>query len=49
MCVCVIFGGGVAYIWNVVSVSTCGGPIHGGGLILGGGGLIVEGLRYLPM
>jgi hypothetical protein len=46
-----IFGGG-AYIWNEVSVSTCGGLIHGG-LIFGGGGLIfgVElifgGLRYL--
>jgi hypothetical protein len=31
-----IFGGG-AYIWNEVSVSTCGGLIHGG-LIFGGGG-----------
>ena len=31
-----IFGGG-AYIWNEVSVSTCGGLIHGGGLIFGGG------------
>ena len=30
-----IFGGG-AYIWNDVSVSTCGGLIHGGGLIFGG-------------
>jgi hypothetical protein len=29
-----IFGG--AYIWNEVSVSTCGGLIHGG-LIFGGG------------
>ena len=32
-----IFGG--AYIWNEVSfrsVSTCGGLIHGGGLIVGG-------------
>ena len=28
-----------------MSVSTCGGLIHGG-LILGGGGLIVGGLRY---
>ena len=28
-------GGGVAYIWNEVSVSTCGGLIFGGG----GGGL----------
>ena len=27
---------GGAYIWNEVSVSTCGGPIHGGGLIFGG-------------
>ena len=36
-----IFGGGGlysggAYIWNEVSVSTCGGLIHGGGLIFGG-------------
>ena len=31
-----IFGGG-AYIWNEVSVSTCGGLIHGGGLYSGGG------------
>ena len=31
-----IFGGGGAYIWNEVSVSTCGGLIHGG-LIFGGG------------
>ena len=29
--------GGGAYIWNDVSVSTCGGLIHGG-LIFGGGG-----------
>jgi hypothetical protein len=37
-----IRGGGLylggAYIWNDVSVSTCGGLIHGG-LIFGGGGL----------
>ena len=39
-----IFGGG-AYIWNEVSVSTCGGLIHGGAYIRGGG-LIVGGLRY---
>ena len=36
-----IFGGGLysggAYIWNEVSVSTCGGLIHGGGLIFRGG------------
>jgi hypothetical protein len=32
-----IFGG--AYIWNEVSVSTCGGLIHGG-LIFGGGAYI---------
>jgi hypothetical protein len=37
--------GGGAYSWNEVSVSTCGGLIHGG-LILGGGGLIFGGLRY---
>ena len=38
-----------AYIWNDVSLSTCGGLIHGGGggtYIRGGGGLIVGGLRY---
>jgi hypothetical protein len=35
----------VAYIWNEVSVSTCGGLIHGGGLIFRGGGLIVGGVR----
>ena len=35
---------GWAYIWNDVSVSTCGGLIHGGGLY--SGGLIVGGLRY---
>ena len=38
-----IFGGliygGRAYIWNEVSVSTCGELIYGGGLYLGGGGL----------
>ena len=39
-----LYSGG-AYIWNEVSVSTCGGLIHGG-LIFGGGGLIVGGLRY---
>ena len=35
-----IFGGG-AYIWNEVSVSTCGGLIHGGegGAYSRGGGL----------
>ena len=38
------FGGGGAYIWNEMSVSTCGGLIHGG-LIFGG--LIVGGLRYM--
>ena len=30
-----LYSGG-AYIWNEVSVSTCGGLIHGGGLIFGG-------------
>ena len=29
-----LYSGG-AYIWNEMSVSTCGGPIHGGGLIFG--------------
>jgi hypothetical protein len=33
---------GGAYIWNEVSVSTCGGLIHGGLLF---GGLIFGGLR----
>jgi hypothetical protein len=37
-----IFGG--AYIWNEVSVSTCGRLIDGGAYIRGGG-LIVGGLR----
>jgi hypothetical protein len=37
-----IFGGG-GYIWNEVSVSTCGGLIHGG---LYSGGVIFGGLRY---
>ena len=31
-----IFVGGEAYIWNEVSISTCGGLIHRG-LIFGGG------------
>ena len=31
-----LYSGGGAYIWNEVSVSTCGGLIHG--LIFGGGG-----------
>ena len=38
-------GGGGAYIWNEVSVSTCGGLIHRGAYSRGGG-LIVGGLRY---
>ena len=41
-----LYSGGGAYIWNEVSVSTCGGLIHGGAYIRGGG-LIVGGLRYL--
>ena len=36
-----IFGGG-AYIWSEVSVSTCGGLIHRGAYIRGGGGLYSE-------
>ena len=32
--------GGGAYVWNELSVSTCGGLIHGGGLIFGGGAYI---------
>jgi hypothetical protein len=39
-----IFGGG-AYIWNEVSVSTCGGLIHGGGACIRGP--IVGGLWYV--
>ena len=35
-------GGGGAYIWNEVSVSTCGGLIHRGAYIWGGGGLYSE-------
>jgi hypothetical protein len=31
-----LYSGG-AYIWNDVSVSTCGGLIHGGAYIRGGG------------
>jgi hypothetical protein len=31
-----LYSGGGAYIWNDVSVSTCGGLIHGGGVIFGG-------------
>ena len=31
-------GGGGAYIWNEVSVSTYGGLIHGGGAYIRGGG-----------
>ena len=30
-------GGWLIYIWNEVSVSTCGGLIHGGAYIRGGG------------
>ena len=33
-----LYSGRALYIWNDVSVSTCGGLIHGG-LIFGGGGL----------
>ena len=32
-----------------MSVSTCGGLIHGGGAYIRGGGLIVGGLRYMKM
>jgi hypothetical protein len=39
-----LYSGGGAYIWNEVSVSTCGGLIHGG--LIFRGGLIVGGLRY---
>jgi hypothetical protein len=40
-----LYSGGGAYIWNEVSVSTCGGLIHGGAYIWGG--LIFRGLRYI--
>ena len=41
-----LYSGGGAYIWNEVSVSTCGGLIRGGGgLYSWGGGLIVGALR----
>jgi hypothetical protein len=30
-----LYSGGAAYIWNDVSVSTCGGLIHGGAYIRG--------------
>ena len=33
-----LYSGGGAYIWNEVSVSTCGGLIQEGGLYWGGGG-----------
>ena len=39
--------GGGAYIWNEVSVSTCGGLIHWGAYIREG--LIVGGLRYFAL
>ena len=31
-----LYSGGGAYIWNEVSVSTCGGLIHGWAYIRGG-------------
>ena len=37
-----LYSGGGAYIWNEVSVSTCGGLIHGGGWLIFGGGLYSE-------
>jgi hypothetical protein len=39
-----LYSGGGAYVWNEVSVSTCGGLIHRG--VIFGGGLIFGGLRY---
>ena len=36
---------GGSYIWNEVSISTCGGLIHGGGVAYTQGGLIFGGLR----
>ena len=39
-----LYSGGGAYSWNEVSVSTCGGLIHGG--LIFRGGLIFGGLRY---
>ena len=41
-----LYSGGGAYIRNDVGDSTCGGLIHGGAYIRGGG-LIVGGLRYM--
>jgi hypothetical protein len=40
---------GRAYIWNEVSVSTCGGLIHGG-LIVGGYGIpiLCDNIAMLP-
>jgi hypothetical protein len=35
-----LYSGGGAYIWNEVSVSTCGGLIHGGGAYIQGGAYI---------
>jgi hypothetical protein len=37
-----LYSGDGAYIWNEVSVSTCGGLIHGGGAYIRGGGLYSE-------
>ena len=46
-----IFGwayiGGRAYIWNEVSVSTCGGLTHGGGAYIRGEGACRAGVRRL--
>ena len=39
-------GGGGAYIWSEVSVSTCGGLIHGGAYIRGGGAYIQRFMVY---
>jgi hypothetical protein len=40
-----LYSGGVAYIWNEVSVRICGGLIFGGGGLYSGG-LIVGGIVF---
>ena len=40
-----LYSGGGAYNWNEMSVSTCGGLIHGGG-VYSGGGAYIRSLRY---
>jgi hypothetical protein len=42
-----LYSGGGAYIWNEVSVSTCGRLIHGGGAYTRGGAYIRGGGAYI--